>query len=250
MNTIHAIAIEKGEGKFQSMLALLSPPNMPLCPAYMIFYDGPEEKARELAAPLYALEPFVAKGGMMPYSMITDMPNKMQPEGHNRYATSQAQMNFPLDEDIVLGAIDEFKNVVDRHGNAAKHSKFVVDLRDYRVAASKPIHATAYANRYSAQFVIAEFQWDDPTLDKAMREESLTISSYVRKLVREKATEAQTWVDGESAVTTVYANLSNGTQKANSVFGANMPRMRELKRKFDPGCVWDKWFPIVPAEEA
>lgn len=32
------------------------------------------------------------------------------------------------------------------------------------------------------------------------------------------------------------------------VFGPNYKRLREVKRKYDPENVWNRWYPIEPAE--
>ena len=249
-NTIHDIAVSKGNGKFQPMFAFIAPPGMPHTPGFMIFHDGPEAEARALAAPLYDLGPANAVGGMMPYKNVTEI-HKMfgAVEGYDRYATSQAQMANPMDEEIILGAVNVFQDAIKRQGDKATKSNFVVDLRDYRLAASKPIAATAYANRYDAALVIGEFQWDDPSLDGIMREESLKVSKYVREKVKEKKdSEVRTQSSAENATSSAYANVSNGEEKLQSIFGENLPRLRELKRKFDPECVWDKWYTVLPAE--
>lgn len=39
-----------------------------------------------------------------------------------------------------------------------------------------------------------------------------------------------------------------GNEKSSTVFGANYPRLRALKRKYDPEFVFRKWFAIEPAE--
>ena len=38
-----------------------------------------------------------------------------------------------------------------------------------------------------------------------------------------------------------------GSDRAAVLFGDNYPRLRELKRKYDPDVLFRSWFPIVPA---
>jgi FAD/FMN-containing dehydrogenase len=35
--------------------------------------------------------------------------------------------------------------------------------------------------------------------------------------------------------------------KAEALFGPNYPKLRELKKKYDPQNVFNKWFAITPA---
>ena len=46
-------------------------------------------------------------------------------------------------------------------------------------------------------------------------------------------------IDGEAP-----ANMKD---RASSAFGANYPRLQEIKKKYDPENVFNKWFPIAPA---
>lgn len=53
--------------------------------------------------------------------------------------------------------------------------------------------------------------------------------------------------DGQREVTAIFPNVSSGIEKSMSVYGNNLPKLRELKAKFDPHSMWNKWYPIEPA---
>ncbi|KAJ2955879.1 hypothetical protein NUW54_g14703 [Trametes sanguinea] len=46
-----------------------------------------------------------------------------------------------------------------------------------------------------------------------------------------------------------FVNLSQGNERAEDVFGANLPRLRRIKGKYDPRQVWRKGFVIEPLAE-
>lgn len=52
------------------------------------------------------------------------------------------------------------------------------------------------------------------------------------------------YVDSESdAVSIDGAPVS----KAAALFGENYPRLQEIKKKYDPDAIFNKWFVITPA---
>lgn len=51
--------------------------------------------------------------------------------------------------------------------------------------------------------------------------------------------ESKPLIDGEAP-----ANMKDSSSSA---FGPNYPRLQEIKKKYDPENVFNKWFPIVPA---
>jgi hypothetical protein len=78
-------------------------------------------------------------------------------------------------------------------------------------------------------------------------------ANWVRNLVSELAElEKQDETiskDQEVVGVKAYFGGSLGDEKTEQVFGAEkMPKLRELKRKYDPEFVFHRWFPIVPAE--
>lgn len=48
----------------------------------------------------------------------------------------------------------------------------------------------------------------------------------------------------------MLASTGDGTDvNARRAFGPNYPRLQQLKRKYDPGMVFNKWFCVKPADE-
>ena len=43
-------------------------------------------------------------------------------------------------------------------------------------------------------------------------------------------------------------NFSTEGEREKEIFGSNIQRLREVKRKYDPGFVFKNWLPIKPAE--
>ena len=149
-NKMHDISLEAGDGKFQIMIAYLAPPGTPaFCPGYLVWYNGPEEKAKELAAPIYALEPIHAMGGSCNYTNTTEIPPGMKTPGFERYAASSAHMDYPIDETLVLHVFEKFQQVVQKYAPHTHPSKCIVDLRNYEKVASVPLTETAYSGRYN-----------------------------------------------------------------------------------------------------
>ena len=219
---------------------------MPICPAFMVFYDGPEEEAKTLAAPIFSLGPAMVMGGMTNYTTTTGFPDILKLEGFQRYATSAAQMSYPLDESLMLSTLQLFIEVMQKYGSVLQPSKCFIDLRDYRRMASVPMDATAYANRNNVAIIGVDYQWDDPSLDKEMRAAAVAYSTHVKDLVKERKLKALVHEDGQRDITACYPNFTTGDEKILSVYGENLPRLKELKRKYDPEFMWDKWFPISP----
>ena len=234
--------VDAQAGKLAVFFAFMKPPGSPKAqPLALIFYDGPAEEAKELVRPLYDLGPIAEMTQMVPYAQVTS-PNPLidGPPTHQRYATSNFQMFFPIDVDMWLTLVDDYDAFMTKYGNAVAPSKIVMEIRSYTKTSSVPVSAMAYALRRPAILGAIEAQYDISVSDTVMREEVKVISDKAREAIRRKGLYPE-------GTATFNANISTGTEKITDMFGENLPKLRELKTKYDPKFVFNKWYPIAPA---
>jgi hypothetical protein len=244
VDSLYNTAIEPSGGKFQLYLTPMKPPgSATLCPVFVVFFNGPEDEGRAYAAPLLALDPIHNTLAMTNYAATTAVHKTLAPPSvHHRYTSSVAQMGLPLDVDILMSLTEDLNAFLTQYGEVAAPTKLAIELRSFAVTGAVPVSAMAFASRHKLVNVVLEVQYSDPSLDAKMREEASRIIGKVRQSVTEKR-----GVQGQGGVL-VNANFSSGYEKLNAVFGENLPRLRELKRKYDPDFIFNKWYPIPPAE--
>lgn len=240
-NSIKEI-VDGADGKLAVFFAFMKPPGSPAAqPLSLIFYDGPEEEAKALVKPLYDLKPIAEMTQMVPYATVTS-PNPLVdgPPTHQRYATSNFQTFFPLEVDMWLTLVDDYTAFMAKYGDAVAPSKIVMEIRSYGKSSSIPVSAMAFALRRTAVMGAIEAQYDVSVSDAVMRDEVKTITDKARDVMRKKGLYPE-------GTATFNANISTGLEKITDMFGENLPRLRELKKKYDPNFVFNKWYPVAPA---
>lgn len=259
-NKLYDTAVIPSKGRFGLMTALICPPGAPShMPAALVFYDGPEEEAKTLGKPLFDLGPMNVMGGMQPYTATTNM-HKMFPEGEsNRHSASGTMLDFPFDEALVLESIDYFQKLVQAHGDALKKSVYIIEARISTCGVTSDRTVMAYASRYpNAAVVGPNLQWGDPDLDDMVRDETKKMADMIRdglKKRRDAAIVNGEVINGgvkgvdERELDAVHPTLNTGDTKIRTMFGPNLAKLRQLKKKFDPDSLFDKWYYITPADD-
>ncbi|TAQ85202.1 hypothetical protein B7494_g6476 [Chlorociboria aeruginascens] len=210
----------------------------PMC---LIFYDGPEEEAKRLLASAYDLGPIAQMGGMKKLAECTETNEQvLGPPTHQRYTTSNAQLPIDLDTDVLRTLIQDMDTIFDKYGPAVAPSKVGIEFRSYNKSTSIPIEGTALASRRPAILALAEVQYDASISDSTMRAEVKSMVDKVRESIKSKR-------EGPKDGAYFNANIGSGTEKSNEMFGENLPRLRDLKRKYDPDFIFRRWYPIEPA---
>jgi hypothetical protein len=210
-----------------------------ISPLGLMFYDGPEAEARSTATPLFDLGPVMNQCTMKRYAEITEVsPMMTGPPTHQRHACKNAQLVPPVDIEAIKGLVEYFRAFSAKYGAPVGPPKIALELRSSAVTASVPVSAMAYAGRRQACVVVAEAQYDDASLDTDMRAEVRTMIENLRERMAKNAGKK------EEDVPVVNANIGSGDEKVQSLFGDNLPRLKELKKVYDPKCIFDKWYAI------
>lgn len=139
-----------------------------------------------------------------------------------------------------LTLVDDYDAFMTKYGDAVAPSKIVMEIRSYTKSSSVSVSAMAFALRRSAIMAALEAQYDASVSDTEMREEVKKITDKARDIIRKKGLYPE-------GTATFNANIATGNEKVADMFGENLPKLRELKKKYDPKFVFNKWYPIAPA---
>ncbi|KAL0567059.1 hypothetical protein V5O48_014932 [Marasmius crinis-equi] len=102
--------------------------------------------------------------------------------------------------------------------------------------AEKKTGDTAFPARSPHYYLVVTARNTDPTDDSKAKEWASKVASSVRRAQVEKT--------GKALTTPASFALSPETVKVEDVFGENLPRLKELKAKYDPERVWSRGWVI------
>ncbi|TGO24977.1 hypothetical protein BPAE_0090g00210 [Botrytis paeoniae] len=233
---------EQTDGKLRLLLAITKIPSVlmsgihPIC---IISYDGPEEEARKPTAPLWDLQPVMSAVLMKPFANTTKPSGLVdEPPNHQNFSSTSVFMPHPFDVEVMEKLIQEFDDFHNKHGDALAPSRIIIEMRSYKVSGAIPASATALAAREKTVSVTMEAQYDSSQVSHTvMRDEIKRMIGPVKEAVKKQGSGKFT-----------NANLGSGTERTQDMFGQNYARLREVKKKYDPEFIFNKWYPIPPVE--
>lgn len=200
--------------------------NKTLCVTVLVFYDGPEDEAKLFFKDIYALQPLVDMTGMKPYIEVNTQIDMMMGHGKRRImkGTPVSVPNFiEMCDELII----RFNSLVTKYPGA-KESSFLIEVHDFAKVSSKPVSATAVGFRGDKSPLSFFAAYEDPDLDKPLREFSKDFAAYVESVNPEEEVKS-------------YPSFALEHDTGHALFGENYPRLQRIKGVWDPDNVFNKW---------
>ena len=189
---------------------------------------GTEETGRAAFKSIYDLGPSSSSSAVTPYTNWNDANINFCARGERKPAfsttiTSMQPETWPEIWDL-------YKSFQAKGPNSA----VLIERYNLTEARKRPAADVAFNPKLRdpafAQAIVIPW-YSDAALDR----EAIGFGKKVRDI----------WSDAADATQNpTYANFAHGDESLEAIYGSSLPRLRELKKKWDPKGVFGQWFPI------
>lgn len=201
-------------------------------------YHGSLEDGRAYFSKLFEIGPVADNTMAMTMGSVNTLLNPIFDHGSRRLMGSGNAV-MPLKADDLQRIADEFWEFCEKHQVGAK-SVIALELFSTHMIEKVAQTATAYANRGNYYDAVTAFGWTDPSLDGTIREFNRHICKQIRQTIG--------YTFGGDGAVGRYINIEADRVSPQDAYGVNLGRLRELKARYDPGNVFNKWHGIHPAD--
>ncbi|GLA62930.1 hypothetical protein AtubIFM56815_005444 [Aspergillus tubingensis] len=231
-------------------------PSMTECSVLVVvFYNGTQAAAQKFFSPILSLESLKSGTQMLPYDSLNgvlDRASFVAHRGHRsrvdikypadmrvgpRKSLRGSNITLPLDVAFVLSIYEAFDSLLKNYPQT-RDSRLLFELLPNLQLAKVPNDATAYASRGHYYNVSTLFEWNEAHLDDKIRALQKNLMDRIGVLA---GIERQPNYNMSEHGTGLYANYAGHDVPIKRIFGENLPRLRELKKKYDPHNTFRKW---------
>ncbi|KAL4917335.1 hypothetical protein BDW62DRAFT_211211 [Aspergillus aurantiobrunneus] len=203
----------------------------------IVFHYGDAESAKAVFRPLLDLNPLVNTTMAQSYASVNNMLTEGAKRG-GRNVSKGAAYTTPLRpafvKEVIVPELDRL------HLEVPGSDRSMVEFEFYKPDkwCEIPVTATAHGHRGRVQNVMIGLYWQDAQDDVRVEESS----RFIAKLVTSERLEY-----GSPAVgpVTEYGNYDHLSANPRDVYGVNYERLVELKKRYDPNNVFNKWYSLV-----
>ncbi|KAI0122728.1 FAD binding domain-containing protein [Daldinia grandis] len=188
------------------------------------FYVGTEDQGRRKFASILDLGPLIDDTKIVPYNTWNAAGDSFCVKG-GRKPSYTAGVNI-MDATAWRNIWTEYSAFVEKHAEAI-NSTILAECYSTQKAKEIGGQKTSYPFRDVQCQVVAIPWYVDPVLDDEANKFGRAIRSYL----------APTNLSA-------YINFSHGDETLDAVYGSSLPRLRQLKQKYDPKGRFNQWFPL------
>ncbi|KAL4241231.1 oxygen-dependent FAD-linked oxidoreductase family protein [Abortiporus biennis] len=226
--------IKENEAVFAAMSQ--TPDGMP-CIILLFFFNGSEADGRENFKKFFELGPIVDGCKERPYEECNELLLSIATPGKNYYMKGGVLSPTPsLDFNMTkMNRVTEFFK--------AGHHNYVTFIHEYiplQKIKSVSSSATPYPRECNGNAVIV-IQWDNDTPEK-----TAAAREFSHELIK-MLPEGEGYSNYSPDSDTLPKAGSVAPNKSRAMFGEHYDRLQSVKREYDPGMVFNKWFAIAPA---
>lgn len=203
-------------------------------------FHGPESEAKSYFSGLLQLDSMADSTEMMTIAKTNTLLNPIMDHGIRRL-TGSSNIVMPLDIEPMLQAAQLFWEFCEKHREMGR-SVMAIEFFPTDEIRKVGHEATAYANRGDYYDVLTLFGWENPDHDGEVRNFNRGICKRIREMNGYQAGTGGHWSKGPVGV---YINVEDESISPKEAWGANLPRLRELKKKYDPQNLFNKWHGIA-----
>ncbi|KAI0313302.1 hypothetical protein OF83DRAFT_1165636 [Amylostereum chailletii] len=214
----------------------------------ILFWNGTEEEGRAHYKPFYDLNPVADMTKERTYVDMNSILDDGNPVGRNYYLKSVSQPHQDLE------IAKRLRDAV--HALSVEHNLDVVlgfEFWSLGKINSVPNDATAFQRSWwRTSLVSIQYEEDTPERLAEVRKVANELTGIVTSMTKDDHGingYANYNSDAPGASLDIHApDEVMSTLKTKALFGENHVRLQQLKRKYDPDLVFNKWFAIRPAE--
>ncbi|KAI9669063.1 MAG: hypothetical protein M1831_000655 [Alyxoria varia] len=206
----------------------VEPNNTPAITAEIFFMRGDVAAGRAAFRSLYDLQPDEDTTEVLDYNRLNDDTAELCETGGSKPGWHVGLQT--LDYDTWLAIWDWWTEFVARTG--LNNTSILVECYSNEVVREIGSEGASYPHRAINYYAWTIPAWEDPSLDQ-------TVEQYASRV-------CDLW-RGTSGFnqSRAYLNFAYGDEPLEEIYGESLPRLRELKREWDPECKFNQFFPIV-----
>ncbi|KAI1503405.1 FAD binding domain-containing protein [Biscogniauxia marginata] len=204
------------------------PPNYEPAVIVLPFYLGSEEIGKQKFAPILNIGPAVDATEVIPYNTWNDAGDSFCAPGGRKPSYTVGLK--AMDPSAWRNVWNEYTSFLEEYPEAG-NSSILTECYSTANLGEIDISQSAYPFRDIKCYAVAIPWYAESSLDDKANEFGQRVRSY---WAASAGTEAPS----------SYINFAHGDEPLDQIYGSSLPRLQQLKQKYDPKKRFNQWFPL------